>query len=91
MTADRAVVWSATDRPARLLVEYAATDQFQNARRILGPAALPESGYTAKVVLDGLPAGQDVFYRVTFLDLGRHEDDQRARRGAPSHGAGGRP
>ena len=70
VTADRAVVWSATDRPARLLVEYAATDQFQNARRILGPAALPESGYTAKVVLDGLPAGQDVFYRVTFLDLG---------------------
>ncbi len=70
VTANRAVVWSATDRPARLLVEYAATDQFQNARRILGPAALPESGYTAKVVLDGLPAGQDVFYRVTFLDLG---------------------
>ena len=70
VTMDRAVVWSATDRPARLLVEYAATDQFQNARRILGPAALPESGYTAKVVLDGLPAGQDVFYRVTFLDLG---------------------
>jgi alkaline phosphatase D len=70
VAADRAVLWSATDRPARMLVEYAATERFQNARRIVGPAALPESGYAAKVVLAGLPAGQDVFYRVTFLDLG---------------------
>ena len=70
VTADRAVVWSATDRPARLIVEYAATESFQNARRVVGPAALPEAGHTAKVVLTGLPAGQDVFYRATFLDLG---------------------
>ena len=63
-------MWSASDRPARLLIEYAATERFQNARRIVGPAALPESGFTARVVLAGLPAGQDVFYRVTFLDLG---------------------
>lgn len=70
VTADRAIVWSVTDRPARMLVEYAATERFQNPRRVVGPAALPESGYTARVVLAGLPAGQDVFYRVTFLDLG---------------------
>jgi alkaline phosphatase D len=70
VTAGRAVVWSVTDRPARMLVEYAATERFQNVRRVVGPAALPESGYTARVVLSGLPAGQDVFYRVTFLDLG---------------------
>jgi alkaline phosphatase D len=70
VTAGRAVVWSATDRPARLVVEYAATETFRNARRVLGPAALPETGHTAKVVLTGLPAGQDVFYRATFVDLG---------------------
>ncbi len=70
VTANRAVVWSVTDRPARMLVEYAATERFRNPRRVVGPAALPESGYTARVVLTGLPAGQDVFYRVTFLDLG---------------------
>jgi alkaline phosphatase D len=70
VTADGAVLWSATDRPARLLVEYAATERFQNVRRVVGPAALPESGYTGKVVLAGLPAGQEIFYRVTFLDLG---------------------
>jgi alkaline phosphatase D len=70
VTADQAIVWSATDRPARLLVEYAETERFQDPQRVVGPAALPESGYTAKVALTGLPAGQDVFYRVTFLDLG---------------------
>jgi alkaline phosphatase D len=65
-----AVVWSATDRPARMLVEYATTERFTDARRVTGPAALPETGYTARVVLTELPAGQDVFYRLTFQDLG---------------------
>ena len=69
VTTDHAVVWSTTDRPARMIVEYAATQRFQNPRRVVGPAALPEGGYTAKVVLTRLPAGQEVFYRVTFLDL----------------------
>src|SRR5262245_6934154 len=70
VTANGAVVWSVTDRPARLIVEYAATERFQNPRRLVGPAALPDGGHAAKVMLTGLPAGQDVFYRVTFLDLG---------------------
>jgi alkaline phosphatase D len=65
-----AVVWSATDRPARMHVEYATTERFADVRRVVGPAALPETGHTAQVVLTGLPAGQDVFYRVTFQDLG---------------------
>jgi alkaline phosphatase D len=65
-----AVVWSATDRPARMLVEYATTERFADARRVVGPAALPETGHTAQVVLTELPAGQDVFYRVRFQDLG---------------------
>ena len=65
-----AVVWSATDRPARMLVEWATTDTFADARRLRGPAALPETGYAAWVTLTDLPAGQDIFYRVTFQDLG---------------------
>ena len=64
------VVWSATDRPARMLVEYATTDAFTDVRRVTGPAALPETGYAAKVALVDLPAGQPIFYRVTFQDLG---------------------
>jgi alkaline phosphatase D len=70
VSGDRAVVWSSTDRPARLIVEYATTDSFKNARRVMGPAALPESDFTARVDLAGLPAGQEIFYRVVFQDLG---------------------
>jgi alkaline phosphatase D len=31
--------------------------------------ALPESNFTAKVLIDGLPAGQDIFYRIRFEDF----------------------
>jgi alkaline phosphatase D len=32
-------------------------------------AALPESDFTAKMLLENLPSGQDIFYRVKFRDL----------------------
>src|SRR5262245_19271427 len=48
---DSAVVWSRSDRPARMIVEYATTDSFADARRIVGPAALEDSDYTARIVL----------------------------------------
>jgi alkaline phosphatase D len=69
VTSNAAIVWSRTDRPARLLVEYATTESFRNARRIEGPAALMDSDFTAKIDLTALPAGQQIFYRVTFQDL----------------------
>jgi alkaline phosphatase D len=64
-----AVVWSRTDRPARMWVEWSTTEGFRDARRVRGPAALPEDDFTARVVLGGLPPGQRVFYRVSFQDL----------------------
>ena len=69
ITANSAIVWSRADRPARMLVEYATTESFQNAQRITGPAALETSDFTARVDLTGLPAGQRIFYRVRFQDL----------------------
>ena len=51
VTAGRATVWSRTDRPARMIVEYATTDSFADARRVVGPAALEETGFTARVEL----------------------------------------
>jgi alkaline phosphatase D len=69
VTQDRAVIWGAADRPGRMIVEYATTDRFADVKRIVGDAALPESGLTAKTVLSELPAGQDIFYRVSFQDL----------------------
>jgi alkaline phosphatase D len=66
----RAVIWSRADRPARMLVEYATTESFTDARRLTGPAALEEWDYTSRLALTGLPGGQTIHYRVQFLDLG---------------------
>lgn len=67
--AGRAIVWSRTDRPARLIVEYATTESFTDPRRIVGPAALETTDFTARVDLSGLPAGQRIFYRARFESL----------------------
>jgi alkaline phosphatase D len=66
---NRAIVWSRTDRPARLVVEYSTTPSFADSRRIVGPAALEDTDFTARVDLVGLPAGQRISYRVLFEDL----------------------
>jgi alkaline phosphatase D len=66
----RALVWSRTDRPARLVVEYATSDRFTDVRRVVGPAALETTDFTARVVLADLPPGERIFYRVSFQDLG---------------------
>jgi alkaline phosphatase D len=50
-------------------VECSTVESF---RTIIGTAssdALPECDFTSKVLLDGLPAGQDIFYRVRFDDI----------------------
>jgi alkaline phosphatase D len=64
-----AVVWSRTDRPARLMVEYSTTEAFRDVTRVRGPAAFPEDDFTARVWLRDLPAGQTIFYRARFEDL----------------------
>jgi alkaline phosphatase D len=69
VTRDRAIVWSRTDRPARMLVDWSTTESFQNVRRMRGPQATDASGYTARVDLAGLPPGERIFYRVQFEDL----------------------
>ncbi len=65
----RAIVWSRTDRPARLIVEYSTTGSFSERRRIVGPAALEDTDFTARVDLSALPPGQRISYRVQFQDL----------------------
>jgi len=63
------VVWSRADRPSEMFVEVATTESFNNAKILPPIAALPESDFTAKVLLENLPAGQDIFYRIKFRDL----------------------
>jgi len=67
--ADGGVVWARADRPSQMLVELATTESFSNLRVLPPVAALPESDFTAKLLLQDLPAGQDIFYRVRFRDL----------------------
>jgi alkaline phosphatase D len=67
--ADGGVVWARADRPSQMLVEVATTESFANTRTLPPIAALPESDFTAKMLLENLPAGQDIFYRVRFRDL----------------------
>src|SRR3954469_25237125 len=67
--ADGGVVWARADRPSQMMVEVATSGSFANARALPPIAALPESDFTAKMLLENLPAGQDIFYRVKFRDL----------------------
>jgi alkaline phosphatase D len=69
VTTDSAVVWARTDRPARLRVEIATTESFADALVQEPVDALPESDFTAKLPVEDLPAGADIFYRVRFEDL----------------------
>jgi alkaline phosphatase D len=68
--ADRAIVWGRSDRAARMVVEYDTTESFRNPQKIVGPYALEDTDFTARVDLTGLPADQTIFYRVNFVDLG---------------------
>ncbi|NNF37708.1 MAG: twin-arginine translocation signal domain-containing protein, partial [Gemmatimonadetes bacterium] len=69
VTPSRAIIWSRSDRPARMEVEWSTSDQFTNARRISGPAALESTAYTAKVDLRDLPPAEQIVYRVRFESL----------------------
>lgn len=68
VTARSAVVWARADRPGRMLVDVATTPSFAGARTVPGPFTDEASDLTAKLRLHGLPAGEDVFYRVRFAD-----------------------
>ena len=63
------VVWSRSDRPARMLVDWSYDERFRNATRLTGPYALGTSDYTARQDLEGLEASSDVFVRVSFQSL----------------------
>ena len=68
MTGDRAIVWSRCDRPARMVVEWSTRASFADLRRQAGPVATTETGFTARVDLEGLPPDQTIVYRVLFED-----------------------
>src|SRR5262249_46385315 len=68
VSVDSAIVWARAGRPARLLVRGADRRTFKTICSGVFVDALPETDFTAKALLEGLPAGQDVFYRIRFQD-----------------------
>jgi alkaline phosphatase D len=69
LTDRRAMLWSRTDRPGRMIVDVGTTEAMIGARRVIGPAALSATDFTARVDLTALTPGQTHFYRVQFQDL----------------------
>src|SRR3954463_1990014 len=69
VSADSAVIWARADRAARMQVECSVVESFKTIIRKVTADALPDGDFTAKVLIDGLPAGQDIFYRVRFDDI----------------------
>ncbi len=63
------MIWTRTDRPARIEMEVSTTESFADARRLAAMDALPEGDLSIKRLVDGLPSDQDIFYRFTAVDL----------------------
>ena len=69
VSADAAMVWARADREASMLVEWATTESFRDARGVQPLDLGAATDLSGKLLLTGLPAGQDIFYRVTMTDL----------------------
>jgi alkaline phosphatase D len=68
VAADSGIVWARADRPSRMLIEASTTESFRDICCTTFADALGESDFVAKVLLDDLPAGQEIFFRVTPHD-----------------------
>ena len=64
-----AVVWARADRPARMQVECSTVESFKTIVAATSGDALPGTDLTSKLLLNDLPPGQDIFYRVRFDDI----------------------
>jgi alkaline phosphatase D len=69
VTRDTAVIWARADRPARMRVEYSTVESFRNILGSQSIDALTASDFTAKALLQNLPSGQEIFYRVRFENI----------------------
>ncbi len=63
------MIWTRTDRPARVWVDIAADPGFSTSRRFRGTAALATTDFNGKAMVRGLEAGRDWFYRVRCESL----------------------
>ncbi|MFD9035149.1 alkaline phosphatase D family protein [Streptomyces sp. NPDC059567] len=78
VTSSSGLVWVRSDRPARMIVETSASESFRRTHRHVGPLLGAGGDFTGTTALRGLPAGEQIHYRVTLAD----PDDPR-RTGEP--------
>src|SRR6266702_5796857 len=63
------VIWARADRPARMQVECSTVESFKTIIAAASGDATPNADFTSKLLLNDLPPGQDIFYRVRFDDI----------------------
>jgi phosphodiesterase/alkaline phosphatase D-like protein len=84
VNANSAVIWGRADRPSSILIELSTRESFHDARKVFGPAATADTDFTAQHLVRGLPPGQRITHRVSFVDPGsgrRSEPDNQAAAG----------
>jgi alkaline phosphatase D len=69
VSSNAGVVWARVDRPSRVFFDVTTDESFKTINKTVFVDALPESDFTAKALIDGLPSGQIIFYRVRAQDL----------------------
>ncbi len=69
VSSNSGVIWARADRPSRMWVEWSTTESFRTVAHAPYVDALPDTDLTANLLLENLPAGEHIFYRVRFADL----------------------
>ncbi|MBI3682945.1 MAG: alkaline phosphatase D family protein [Acidobacteria bacterium] len=63
----RGIVWARAGREARMVVRWRTTGRpVSETRKVRGPLVTAETGFTGRVDLSGLPAGQRILFEVQF-------------------------
>lgn len=81
-TPDGVILWSKTDRPARMLVEWSADAAFKTTTRLEANVTTAASDFTSQIQLSGLPPGKRIYYRVVF-----EADDSGRAKSEPASGS----
>ncbi|TNM41208.1 alkaline phosphatase [Nocardioides albidus] len=85
-----AVLWAKADRPARLVAEISRDPSFRRVRTVPGPVVTPDTDHTGRLLLNGLPDGVDLHYRIRAVGLDDHRASSEAAvghlRSAPGRG-----
>ena len=63
------MVWTRTDRPSRVMMEISTTESFADPIRLPPVNALPDTDLAIKRLVEGLPADQQIFYRMVAADF----------------------